>query len=306
MTLAATGDTWGIPGPTFLMYFITAIIVVAVVAAIHRRILFNGNSGTDASRLGPQQVAYLNGRDKLAVYTSIGGLRAAGAIGSGPDKTLVQTGHLPSGVTPLDTAVYNAAGRRIRARDITTDQYVVQAVGQLRDGLEEAGLAVTKGQQRAARAWALVGAVVVLIGIARLLDGFQNNKPIGFLFPLTFFALIMAILALTRASRAQTYAADKAMRGLRKQHTYLSPSQSPAYATYGAAGAAMGVALFGAASLYAMDPAFAADAEIQRISAGTGGSGYGGDSGSSSSSCSGGGGSSCGGGGGCGGGGCGG
>ena len=151
--------------------------------------------------------------------------------------------------------------------------------------------------------WALVGAVLVLIGAARLVDGIQNDKPVGFLFPLTFFALIMAILALVRASRAQTYAAAKAMRSLRKQHTYLSPSQSPSYATYGAAGAAMGVALFGAASLYAMDPAFAADAEIQRISAGTGGSGYSGDSGSSSS-CSGG--SSCGGGGGCGGGGCGG
>jgi uncharacterized protein (TIGR04222 family) len=304
MTLAATGDTWGIPGPTFLVYFITAIIVVAVLAAIHRRILFHGNSGTDASRLGPQQVAYLNGRDKLTVYTSIGGLRASGAIGSGPDKTLEQTGHLPTGVTPLDTAVYNAAGRRIRARDITSDQYVVQALGQLREGLETAGLAVTKGRQRTARMWALAGAVLVLIGVARLIDGFQNDKPIGFLFPLTFFALLMAILALVRASRAQTYAAVKAMRSLRKQHTYLSPSQSPSYATYGAAGAAMGVALFGAASLYAMDPAFAADAEIQRISAGNGGSGYSGDGGSSGSSCSGG--SSCGGGGGCGGGGCGG
>jgi uncharacterized protein (TIGR04222 family) len=300
MTLAATGDTWGIPGPTFLMYFLTAIIVVAVVAAIHRRILFHGNSGTDASRLGPQQVAYLNGRDKLAVYTSIGGLRASGAIGSGPDKTLEQTGHLPSGVTPLDMAVYNAAGRRIRARDITNDQYVVQAIAQLREGLEEAGLAVGKGRQRTARIWALVAAVLVVAGAARLVDGIQNDKPVGFLFPLTFFALVMAILALVRASRAQTYAADKAMRGLRKQHTYLSPSQSPAYATYGAAGAAMGVALFGAASLYAMDPAFAADAEIQRMSA-SGGSG---DSGSGSS-CSGGS-SSCGGGGGCGGGGCGG
>jgi hypothetical protein len=66
----------------------------------------------------------------------------------------------------------------------------------------------------------------------------------------------------------------------------------------------MGVALFGAASLYAMDPAFAAEAEIQRITASGGTSGFTGGDGGGGSSCSGG--SSCGGGGGCGGGGCGG
>jgi hypothetical protein len=101
----------------------------------------------------------------------------------------------------------------------------------------------------------------------------------------------------------RTKAGTAALGTLRAQHSYLSPKQSPAYATYGAAAAGMGVALFGAASLYALDPGFAAEAEIQRDMA-SGGSGYSGDGGSSSSSCSGG--SSCGGGGGCGGGGCGG
>ncbi len=303
MTLAAAGDTWGIPGPTFLLLFIGALIAVTVLSAVHRRVLFAGHSGADAGRLGPQQVAYLSGRDKLAVYASIGGLRASGAIGSGPGRTLVQTGPLPAGVTPLDAAIHNAAGRQVRARDVGTDQWVVSAIGRLRDGLEDAGLTVTAAQRRTARIWALVAGLVFLVGLARLIDGVQNDRPVGFLIPLLFLAVLLTIVTLVRANAVQTYAARRALKDLRRRNQHLTPSLSPSYATYGAAGAAMGVALFGAASLSALAPAFAAEADTQRFGAGGTSGGYGGDGGSSSS-CSGG--SSCGGGGGCGGGGCGG
>jgi hypothetical protein len=71
-------------------------------------------------------------------------------------------------------------------------------------------------------------------------------------------------------------------------------------ATYGAAGAALSVGLFGTMALWAADPAFAANVAMVQ-SAGSGGGG-----GSSDGGGCGGGSSSCGGGGGCGGGGCGG
>ena len=142
-----TPDTWGIPGPTFLIIFLGAVVAAAIVAAVHRRVLFAGDTRTDVGRLSPQQVAYLNGRDRQAIYTALGGLRAADAIGSGPDRTLVQTGPLPTGATPLDTAVYNAAGRRIHARDLAADPWVTSAVSQLREGLENAGLARTAAQR---------------------------------------------------------------------------------------------------------------------------------------------------------------
>jgi uncharacterized protein (TIGR04222 family) len=299
MNLAAQGDTWGIPGPAFLVLYFATIVAVLILSAIHRRVLFSGNRSAPVDRLGPQQVAYLNGGDQLAVYASLGGLRGAGAITGGPGKTLQQSGPMPAGTTPLDSAVYNAAGRRIRARDLTGDQWVVAAVRQLRDGLEAQGLAVAPAKLKAARAWALVGALVVLAGVARLVDGLQNDKPVGFLVVAIVVAVVLTIMLLTRRRRA-THAADKGLRALRQQHAYLAPHQSPSYATYGATGAAMGVALWGTATLYTMDPAFAADAEVQRMNASSGSGSSGGDSGSSSS-CGGGGG-----GGGCGGGGCGG
>jgi len=293
-----TPDTWGIPGPAFLLYYLAAIVVVAIVAAVHRRMISAGQPG-DVDRLGPQQIAYLTGRGRLAVYTALGGLRAADAIGTDPDKTLLQTGPLPAGATPLDTAVYHVAGQRIRARDVVGDQWVTAAIDQLRDGLETQGLATTAAQRRTMRLWVLPGLGLVVLGIARLVAGIRNGHAVGLLVPSIVVAIIVTVVLFATASRLPTAAAAKGIATIRRQSQYLSPRQSPAYATYGASGAAMGVALFGAASLYAMDPAFAAEAEIQRASTGAWAGG------GASSSCGGGGGS-CGGGGGCGGGGCGG
>jgi uncharacterized protein (TIGR04222 family) len=297
-------DTWGIPGPTFLAYFIGATVAVAVLSAIHRKILFRGDRTARVDDLGAQQVAYLNGGDRLAVYAALGGMRAAGLIGTGPGHTLVQTGPLPGGVTPLDAAIHNAAGRQVRSRAVLEDQWVRSALDQLRDALERRGLVVGKAAVRTARMWGLAAGALVVIGVLRLIAGTQNDKPVGLLIPVLVVAVIVLILVARRGTRVATAAATKGMRDVRQRHEHLAPASSPAYATYGASGAAMGVALFGASTLYTMDPAFAADAEIQRIAASGGGTGASSACGSSSScssgsSCSGG--SSCGGGGGCGG-----
>lgn len=299
--MAAPGDTWGIPGSTFLVLYLTAVVSVAVLAAVHRSVLFAGTRGAQVDQLGPQQIAYLNGGDRLAVYAALGGLRGAGAISSAPDKTLWQSGPMPGGVTPLDTAVYNAAGKRIRARDVINEPWVRSALDQLRAGLEASGLAVSATAMRTARLWVLAGLALIAVGVLRLFSGMADDRPVGFLF-IGIIAAVLVTLTLRRGTRHATTAARKSMSQVRRKYDYLSPQQSPSYATYGAAGAAMGVALFGAASLYTMDPAFAAEAEIQRHTAGGDGGSYGGgDSGSSGSSCGGGGGGCGGGGGGCGG-----
>ncbi|MGW5673410.1 TIGR04222 domain-containing membrane protein, partial [Micromonospora sp. NPDC003776] len=95
--LAAPGDTWGIPGPVFLRWYLLAAAVLVVGTVIHR---FRGLSGSTAGtggQLGPQQVAYLNGGDQLAVWTALGGLRRAGAVGVAPDRRIVPGGPLPAG-----------------------------------------------------------------------------------------------------------------------------------------------------------------------------------------------------------------
>jgi uncharacterized protein (TIGR04222 family) len=299
-----TPDTWGIPGPAFIGYYAGATVLLVILSTVHRRRLLGGKPDAIAG-LGPQQIAYLSGRDRLAVYTSLGGLRAADAIGTGDDKTLRQTGPLPAGGSALDTAVYNAAGRRIPAKEVVTDQWVVAALADLRADLESRGLATTRSQRLGARLWVLPGLALIGVGIARWAAGSANGKPIGFLIAAVLVACVVTIVIGIKSERTTTRAAADGIARLRYDNKYLSPRQSPAYATYGPSGAALGVALFGAASLYEMDPAFAAEAEIQQAGAPIWSSGGSASSCSAgSSSCGGGGGSSCGGGGG--GGGCGG
>src|SRR4051794_14762473 len=101
MTYAASGDTWGLSGPTFLLYYGIAALLLLAISVIHRRILFGGAQTTGA-HLGPQQLAYLNGGAQLAISSALGGLRAAGAIGS-EKRALTRIGPLSAGATPLDT-----------------------------------------------------------------------------------------------------------------------------------------------------------------------------------------------------------
>ncbi|MFC8845218.1 MULTISPECIES: TIGR04222 domain-containing membrane protein [unclassified Micromonospora] len=296
--LAAPGDTWGIPGPTFLGLYLLAGLVVVVGAIAHRRRVLAGPSAVGGGQLGPQQVAYLNGGNQLAVWTALGGLRGTGVVGVRADRRLAVGGPLPAGATPLDQAVHHAASQGRYARELGRDHWVTQALDQLRQGLEQQGLALTPARRQSARNGSFLLFALVGVGLFRIFAGLTNDRPAGFLVPAVIPLAVVA--ALFARVPWRTRAADRALRGLRRSHVHLTPASGPAYATYGAAGAAMGVALFGTATLWAMDPGFAEEAEIQRQAlSGTGSTSVGGCSSGDSSSDSG---SSCGGGGGCGGG----
>ncbi|MGC4805965.1 TIGR04222 domain-containing membrane protein [Micromonospora sp. DT233] len=305
IVLAAPGDTWGVPSRTFLALYLAAALVIVVGALVHRRRLFSGPPVADVGQLGPQQVAFLNGGEQLAIWTALGGLRGTGVVGVRSDRRLATGGPLPSGCTPLDYAIHHAAHRNRYARELRRDEQVRRAVEQLREGLERQGLVVGAKGRSAARRASIVLALLAVLGVFRTTAGLSNDRPVAYLI-LLLFPVVLAAVLLRRVPR-RTRAADAALRDLRRRNAHLAPTSAPAFATYGAAGAAMGVALFGTASLWAMDPGFAEQAEIQRQAltgsgyASGGGSGCGGASSCSggSSSCSGG--SSCGGGGGCGG-----
>jgi uncharacterized protein (TIGR04222 family) len=308
LSSAAPGDTWGISGPTFLWVFSFLGVVFFAGTLAHRRRVLRGPSDVRPNVVTGEEAAYLNGGPRLAVYASLGALRTVGAIGVSADGVLAQTGSLPAGATPLDVAVYHAADRRIRPRALPTDRWVADAVESLRAGLERSGLAVTPQARRSARSGALLLLALLALGVARVAAGVSNKRPVGFLTLMLIVLGVVTLMLLVRVPH-RTSAGDFVLSSLRQKHSDLAPIRQPAWSTYGPAGAAMGVALFGTAALWTADPAFAAAAEVQRqYAAASGGdsSSYyaGGNDSGSGGSC--GGGSSCGGGGGCGGGGCGG
>ena len=299
--LAAAGDTWGMAGPTFLkIYLVLVVAAVAVTLVLRARALRGGADATNATPTSVE-VAYLNRGEGLALHTAVAGLRAAGAVDAGPSGTLVATGRFPAGGGDLDYAVHAALATPATLAAVRGDPGVGNALNRLRDRLTDSGLLVSAERGRAARAAAVALFVVFGLGVTRLVAGIAGHKAVGYLV-LADLATLVLCLVLVRVPRL-TAAGKALLARLRSANAHLEPKLAPSWATYGPAGAMMGVALYGVASVWASDPAFATQAGIPPVASGGGGWSSPGSGCGTASSCSGG--SSCGGGG-CGGGGCGG
>lgn len=308
-TVAVTttaADTWGIPGPTFAALFPLLLLVVAVAVFVGRRSVGARGANVGAS-LTPTQVAYLRGGDPLAVATSLGQLRAAGAL----DDQARPVGTSMSKDT-LDAALLRAltrAGKSGKSRQVsklTRELGVQKTLQSMQADLGARGLLRNPTDRSRVRRWSLLLWAVVALGAARLVAGSANGKPVTIVGFETFMAIGVAVVATVTAPQGPTAAARAVIADAKRANGHLNPEFQPSWTTYGAAGAGMSIALFGASALLLAEPAFAHTVAANNVAVG---SGYGGGSGSSdggtssSSSCSNGG-SSCGGG--CGGGGCGG
>ncbi|MDW5328131.1 TIGR04222 domain-containing membrane protein [Plantactinospora sp. KLBMP9567] len=306
--LTVQAETWDVPGPVFLTLYLTIAGLVLLGTLLHRLVGFAGRRPPGAERLHPVQLAWLSGGDRLAVHATLGGLRAAGAVGTTPQHRLTQTGPLPIRATLLDAAIHRAAAQGIRGRALDNEPRVRAALADLRADLARSGLALSPSARPVARIGPVLLLGLVAVGLARLVAGLAGGQPVGYL-GLSLLVLAPTSVVLLCAVPRRTRAANALLRDLRGQHQHLAPRHSPAYATYGAAGAALGIALFGTAALVEFDPAFAVEAEVQRAMSGSaaGGSGWtagstGDGSGGDSSGGGGSGGGGCGGGcGGCGG-----
>lgn len=303
----AMNETWGIPGPTFLWLFIGACVAVVIgTFAIRRRLLAGTPAGPTAD-LPAAHLAYLADSPARAVEASLIFLTRAGAIDVDPDtRRLNRLGGIPAGASALDSALLQAAGNHIRARDAREQAAVRAALDGIRQDLERRGLILSPAQRRQARfpGWLLLG--LVLIGLARLLAGATDGKPVGYLI-LVLLALVPFTLWALLSRPWITRSGQDLLSAQRRRHEHLRQSYQPAWQTYEPAMVAAAVGLFGTAVLWDADPALATALESQLRGAGRpGADGHSGYSCSSGSSGDGGSSGGDGGGGGCGGGGCGG
>ncbi len=306
--VAGPGDTWGIAGPDFLWLYAGLAGLAIITAYIWRRANLRGPSIRRARDLTPTQAALLNGDRQLAVYSSLAALRAAGSIGTDTRGTLRTLDRPPAGASELDRAVHAAAGRRVTTRTVQSDAAVADVLRRTEEQLSLAGWLLDDDRRRAVRMAALIVFAAVAIGVARIVAGIFNDRPVTFLVLLVVPVVFIAFLSL-RAPRITTNG-KRLLSQMRLRALHLAPRQSPSWSTYGPEAAALSIGLFGAGAFFLADPEFAEAAELQRNVASSSGGGGGdssswgsssssSDSGSSSSSsCGGGGGSSCGGGGG--------
>lgn len=305
--LSAPGDTWGIPGPTFLIgYVVLAGVVVWLTIMLRRGIARGPAVENPVPQSDPFALALLAGGPFLVINAAIAALRARQLVSAASGGGLAAAQQPARGLPPVENAVHRAiAGGRKRTYTLVTDSRVEKAIADVRTALQRDGLVMDGGQRTRYRLIGLLPLTVLAIGAARWWNGVENNRPVGYLTFLLIVLVVVQIVFAVRGAPDKTRAGRRALRDEARRHEHLKPELHPSWGAYGAGGAAMGVALFGTAALFAADPAFAAEAELQRQVAASGSSGSGYTSDSSSSSCSSGsscsGGSSCGGGGGCGG-----
>lgn len=308
MVLAATGDTWGISGPTFLLAYLVIAVAVWVAGLRARRALAGPRDARFTGDLTarPHDVAYLNGGAELAVFSALSALHLRGAITSSRG-TVQAVGRLDPGTDELERAIHFTAAGAVHRRRLPFHRPVETALTAAQQRLVAAGLLLSEEERRRIKQVGVWMLAVAGLGLVRLLAGIAEAKSVGFLVIAMLGVTVVAVVQLVRAPRRTTLG-NRTLAALREEHHALAPEMAPDWTVYGPAGAALGIGVFGTGALWAADPAFADELAAQRVTAGgtsDGGSYYGGD-GSGSSSSDSGGGSSCGGGGGCGGGGCGG
>lgn len=289
------GDTWGISGPAFLLFYVVLAAVVLIASVRARRAVTRTGSAEPVSsiRTRPHDVAYLNGGTELALVSALTALRLRGAIWSERGNAQAEPRTDP-GPDEMERAVHAAVATATHRKWIANNARVAAALGATEKRLVDAGLLLSDAQRRRIRGvgWWMVA--VAGLGLVRLLAGIANAKPVGLLVVALLVVAVVAVVLLATAPR-RTRRGDRTLAALRDENHALSPKQLPDWALYGPVGAALGIGLFGMTAVWASDPAIAGELAVQRMSAGDGGSG--GDSGGSSCGS----GSSCGGGGGCGG-----
>jgi uncharacterized protein (TIGR04222 family) len=298
--MVPSGDTWGISGPVFLLVYVVLAAVVALLVRRKRCALADVATPRPVDRLAdhPYDVAHLNGGPDLALCAALSAMHRSGTIAAA-GRGVVVAGQRPEPrADELERAVHHAAAVPVPRRQLAQAGAVASALHRIESRLIDAGLLLSIERRCEIRRTAGWFFALAALGVTRIVAGIAAGHDVGILAVLVALTVLVAVVQ-SRSAPRRTRAGDEALRRLADDHHVLSPAMRPDWQVYGPRGAALSVGVFGVGALWAADPAFAGELEIQRAAAASGTS-----SGGDTSSCSSG--SSCGGGGGCGGGGCGG
>lgn len=272
-----TGETWGIPGTTFLVLYLLLAVTATAPALWHRsRIAAGDPAGRRVLDGRPEDVAYLNSGPGLAVYAALSAMHVDGTVVTS-DRTTGQVragGPLTRSATDLQRAIHRSAHRLTPRRTLPTHTAVRTELDRIAHRLETAGLLLDQAGQHRYRAAAVLPGLVAALGIARITAGSVNGRPVGILTTLCLVMVGVTIAFLLRAPR-RTRAGDAALHRIRQEHDTLAPSVRPDWTAIGPAGAALSVGAFGLGAMVAAEPAFAEELAAQQPAA-LGGSGPGG------------------------------
>jgi uncharacterized protein (TIGR04222 family) len=191
-------NTWGISGPDFLLLYIGLLIVtwVGVLAARQR---IGAAAGTDTASyqpgLGLYEAAMLNGGGQLALAVAVCRLKEAGSVrlDTNADRIVV-SGPLPADADPVEEWVFtHVEGSAVGALDLLDDGPAGPVLDPIRDRLEKLGLMPTDRQTTLMRRQVLWFAPLLALGVARVIAGTANHRPVTYLVLLMLVGVGLAV-----------------------------------------------------------------------------------------------------------------
>ena len=213
----ASGDTWGVRGPTFLSIYVVLLGAASAIYLGGRRWALRPRSSRPPE-LHPVELAYLTGGAENALLVAFLGLYERGVIGLPVDRedredreptrlTFAELAELtldrqpqvvgPISGHPVERALATAlADGAERERALATVRAGVR-MAEVRGTLDRLGLVAGPATQRRVRWWAAGLVLVLILGIVRLGAGVANGKPVGYLVLL----LILTVAVIVRAAR---------------------------------------------------------------------------------------------------------
>jgi len=251
-------NTWGISGSHFLLLYGSLSVAWGLVLWLLRWYLLRGTD-TGGDDLSAYELAMLNGGAGLAVTAAAARLHSFDVLEPGAElRTLRASGQLGSDPDPLDREVFEAVYRQpgIPIRKLRAQLAAGEAARDLVRGLVNDGLMLRPRAVRQLRLLWVWGTPVLALGVARLIAGIHNHKPIGYLAVMVCWVAVGIGWLALRRDRA-TSAGLRELKEQRKAERYwrAAPAEiAPSLA----------VALFGGAALWAIDPAFAAAWSVPR------------------------------------------
>ncbi|MDQ6778374.1 MAG: TIGR04222 domain-containing membrane protein [Actinomycetota bacterium] len=256
----SAANTWGISGSGFLEIYGGLCALWALALWAWRKDLIAPEGAMAPKRnLGTYELAVLNGGPELAVMAAAARLRAAHVLEPGKERHTLQIKASPSrGADRLEREVFEAVVRQpgIAIKQLRREIGAGPEATAVTRRLVEEGLLLDTWSFRWVKTMWIWVLPLLGLGIARIIAGLHNHKPVGYLFGLICVAVVIgAWLVMGRQRTTQTGAAELRGERVRARNWRAAPAKaSPSRV----------VALFGGSALWAIDPAFASACSAPR------------------------------------------
>jgi uncharacterized protein (TIGR04222 family) len=252
---AATAETWGISGSTFLLAYLLIAVTIGVAGLRARRALAGPgttNPVGDHLTARPHDVAYLAGGSELAVWSALCAMHLRGTL-TAADGSVRAVGRLDPDADALEKAIHTTAASPVGRRRLVFHRSVQPALAAIEDRLVTGGFLLSDDRRRQIRRVGFWMLAVAAFGLVRVLADVAEARPVGLLVPVLLIVSVVAVVQLARAPRRSRYG-DRTLAALRAEHRALAPEREPDWGAHGPAGAALGIGLFGARALAVAAP----------------------------------------------------